>query len=134
MHSPSTSEEDDRLAADKRQPLVAQGKADPEVGEDEHHLTEKKRAAPDDAKADESQVKKARVTTTPPTLKTLLPNKGASIKEVWITRNPKTFGYQIRYPTSIWIYIGIFFPHQNTNMTYLCLFTDVNALQFCRLR
>jgi hypothetical protein len=94
-------QEDQKLAKDKAQPLVAQGKDDPEVGEEEQCFKDRKKPAPEAAKADEPQVKKPRVATTPPTLKTLLPNKGASHKEVWILRNPKTYGYQIRYPTSV---------------------------------
>ncbi|CAL1142732.1 unnamed protein product [Cladocopium goreaui] len=43
--------------------------------------------------------KKPRIASTPPSLKALLPNKGNS-GEVYILRNPKTFGYQFRYPTS----------------------------------
>ena len=62
-------QEDQKLAKDKAQPLLAQGKDDPEVGEEEQYFKDRKKPAPEAAKADEPQVKKPRVATTPPTLK-----------------------------------------------------------------
>eukprot|EP00435_Cladocopium_sp_Y103_P013255 s3933_g3.t1 len=93
--------ETEALAALKREVLVP-GKAAPEDSDAQEAAPKfKARSAPDQPEAD-AAAKKARTATTPPTLKNLLPNQGKSSKEVWILRNPKTYGYQIRYPTGFW--------------------------------
>lgn len=51
-----------------------------------------------EAASGSGDAKRTRVPITPKTLKELLPPNAAR-SEVYIQRNPKTFGYQIRFPT-----------------------------------
>ena len=82
------SEDQKKNAEQKREPLA------------EEHTEEKQaKVRPPPEEASSSSFKKARTLTTPPTLKQLLPKQGIRASEVWILRNPKTYGYQIRYPT-----------------------------------
>ena len=83
----SIHQDDKKIAEQKREPLPeepAQGK-------------EAKLRQPPDGES--GFQKKARTATTPTTLKQLLPEQGNRSSEVWILRNPGTYGYQIRYPT-----------------------------------
>ena len=115
---PLRLQEPEELAALKRETL-ARGKALPDASDGDGQEAAPKsnaRSASDHPEAD-ATAKKARTATTPPTLKNLLPNQGKSSKEVWILRNPKTFGYQIRYPTGSWEGFGddFYLLCQNSN-------------------
>ena len=90
------------MAAQEREPLLHPGKDAPEDALDEKEPSKKNAASGSEHPDQPDARKKQRTSTTPPTLKSLLPHQGGKLaKEVWILRNAKTFGYQIRYPTGV---------------------------------